>query len=84
MESITKEQLIKKGLRHMTYKGETYFPIKEILDNYPDARLNQGINAEARDFGNDFSLSVRAEDFVVMTEFDKKILKTLNFNPKNK
>ncbi|KGO78809.1 hypothetical protein Q763_16615 [Flavobacterium beibuense F44-8] len=84
MESYTKEQLIEKGLDYTVIKGETYFPLADIFKEFPEAILKTNTSALARDFKKEFKLSIRADDFYVMSDFDKKILKTLNFNPKNK
>lgn len=84
MERLTNEQLIKEGIKHVKHKGETYFPSHVILSKYPDARLKTKVTFLNLDFGDEVTLGIRADDFTIMTDFDKKIAQTLNFNPKGK
>lgn len=80
---LTEQKLVKENIRYTNNEGNLYFYVEDIKKKYKDLKfpankikqfLIQGVHIN----------TIRLRDIQEMTEFDKKILQTLNFNPRNK
>jgi len=76
---MDKKEFLKKGFRNLLHNGVTYFSVYDIKVAYADVKFDTG---NAIQVGGD--IYVTAEAVEQMTEFDKKIKQSLNFDPRKK
>jgi hypothetical protein len=76
---MNKIKLVKDGIRHLIIEKKYYFMIKEVKAKYVDVKID---TSKILTVGNE--VYIPADGIEQMTEFDKKIMQTLNFNPKGK
>lgn len=78
-KKITKTQLIKEGIKHVSVDGEVYFSVAEIKSKFAEIKI------DTEKIENlSFKSYIKAENIEPYTEFDKKIQQALNFNPRKK
>jgi len=75
--------LIKQKMRYSLFEGELYFSVDDIREHYttlkfPPEKIKQ------LPIGGVYANTIKVSDIQEMTDFDKKILQTLNYNPKAK
>lgn len=75
--------LLKQNVRYAIENGILYFDVQEVKQLHPKYKFPpEKIKQLA--VGGIYTDVIKPEDIQEMTDFDKKILQTLNFNPKGK
>jgi len=75
--------LIKQKVRYSIYENELYFAVDDIREHYSDLKFPPD-KVKKLPIGGVYANTIKILDIEQMTDFDKKILQTLNFNPKGK
>lgn len=76
---MDKEELELDGVREISLEGETLYSVKDLK------KLNPYVKCDSKDVKEfDGVAYIKLDDLEPMTDFDKKIFKSLQFNPKKK
>ncbi|WP_297334021.1 hypothetical protein [Flavobacterium sp.] len=80
---ITDAELLKKNISHIEHDGMLYFDIHEIREAFPHTKFPPE-KIRHLSMGSLIKDTIISEDVQEMSEFDIKILQTLNYNPQKK
>ena len=75
--------LINQKVRYSIFENELYFAVDDIKALYTNLKFPPS-KIKQLPVGGVYANAIRIADVEEMTDFDKKILQTLNFNPKGK
>lgn len=75
------QDMIALGIRHCIIDRKTYLYYEDVKEKVQDTMVYSADILTHKIDGQEIKL-VRVEDIFEHTDFDKKIIKTLNFNPK--
>lgn len=81
-KKLTEKNLTHPEIRNLEINGEMYYSIEDVKKLHEDYKF-ETINAITFQQGKKSELFIKAVDIHPMTEFDKKIQHSLNYNPKN-
>ncbi|MCY1245200.1 hypothetical protein D3C87_58890 [compost metagenome] len=80
---MKEELLLKAGVRHTTDGGNRFFSIKDIKERFPEHKVDTS-QIRTVDFAGVKDVGVQAKDIHPMTDWDKLMIKTINFRDKLK
>ena len=75
-------ELMEKKAKYYVFDGRPHFKVQDVKELMPDVKINPDMIIEKSD-GERLFL-VNEDALSPMTEFDKKIAQSLNFNPNKK
>lgn len=78
---MKEEMLLKAGVRYATERGIRFFNIEDIKERFPEHKVDTE-QIRTVDFSGIKDVGVRAEDIHPMTDWDKLMIKTINFKDK--
>lgn len=77
------KDMVAIGIRHSIVDRKTYLYWEDVKEKVQDVMVHSADILIHKIDGKEIKL-VRIEDIFEHTDFDKKIIQTLNFNPKDK
>lgn len=80
---LTETGLLQKKVSFTQHEGNLYFDIEEIREAFPHTKFPKE-KIKKLPIGTFIKDTIQIKDVQEMTEFDLKILQTLNFNPQKK
>ena len=70
-----------KGIDHYSFNDKVHFKVEDVKQHMPDMKINTDLIIEKSEGGKRLML-VNEDALSEMTEFDKKVRQSLNFDPK--
>jgi hypothetical protein len=77
----TASRLIKQKVRYTVHENELYFDVSELKQLYPNLKFPPDKIKQLHVKGVSTN-TIRPQDVEEMTDFDKKVLQFMKFNPK--
>lgn len=79
----TASKLLRQKVRYTIHENELYFDVQEIKQLYPECKFPPD-KIKKLPIGVVYTDSIRPQDIELMTDFDKKVLQFMKFNPKER